>query len=189
MPEWVQSIDDEVLAWFGQQHTKFLDINVSEFTTLGGRTLIVVFSALALGVLLLAGQCRKALFLAVLLVATSYATQGIKEAVARPRPPQAKSHSKSFPSSHASLSMALFGMLALCVRGRAPARLTAYALFCGFALAVLVGLSRLYLGKHYLSDVLCGWLVGLVFVIGFYFLGLSRGSPYLQIPPLPLKSP
>jgi undecaprenyl-diphosphatase len=181
MPEWVQSIDDDVLAWFARHHTTFLEVNVPEFTRLGGRTLIAVFGLVALGVLLLAGQFRKALFLVVLVLGVHYATQGIKTAVARPRPPQAKSHSKSFPSSHASLSMGLFGMLALCLYGRAPRRLTAYALLCAFTLAVLVGLSRLYLEKHYPSDVLGGWLVGLAFVIAFYFLALPRAK---KTPPL-----
>ena len=85
----------------------------------------------------------------------------IKGLVGRPRPPIADRltvvHSWSYPSEHAAQALATWGMLALMLMaGRsAPARLL---LAAGAALiAFVVGLTRLYLGAHWMTDVLGGW--------------------------------
>jgi undecaprenyl-diphosphatase len=172
MPEWIRSIDKQAIRWMKEYHNDWLTYNLKNVTALGSTTLLALIALLALGILLLSKQYKKALFFVVLVVGVYYATQGIKTAVARKRPAAAKSHSPSFPSSHASLSMAVFGMLAFCVRGPAQGRrrflVFLYALLWALFLAVIVGLSRVYLEKHYFSDVVGGWLLGLVFVIVFY---------------------
>ena len=89
------------------------------------------------------------------------ASGSIKQAVDRPRPPVddpqrldaavAVPASPSFPSGHATTSFAAAGAVAVLVpRLRVPA----------FAMAALVGFSRIYLGVHYTIDVLCGALLG-----------------------------
>jgi membrane-associated phospholipid phosphatase len=85
----------------------------------------------------------------------------IKGLVGRSRPPVADRltavHSLSYPSEHAAQALATWGMLALMLMaGRsAPARLL---LAAGAALiAFVVGLTRLYLGAHWMTDVLGGW--------------------------------
>ncbi len=171
MPEWIQSIDDEVFGWFQDHHTRWLDFNVNNLTVLGTTTLLAIIGLVTLGALLLCRQCKKAVFFVVLVVGVFYATQGIKTAVARHRPPKAKSHSASFPSGHSSRTMAVLGLAALCLRSRGqggirPA-LSLYAFSCAMLLAVAVGLSRLYLGVHYLTDVIGGWLLGLLALVVF----------------------
>jgi len=85
----------------------------------------------------------------------------IKGLVGRPRPPVADRltvvHSLSYPSEHAAQALATWGMLALMLMaGRsAQARML---LAAGAALiAFVVGLTRLYLGAHWMTDVLGGW--------------------------------
>jgi undecaprenyl-diphosphatase len=94
----------------------------------------------------------------------------LKIVVRRPRPPDAsrfpQAASFSFPSGHALISLVGFGMLVyLLVTHWAPARrhpwLTAGSLG---ALVLAIGLSRLYLVVHYLSDVVAGYAAGLVWL-------------------------
>lgn len=65
----------------------------------------------------------------------------------------------SFPSGHAAGSLVSFGLAALVIGARWP-ELGATAFICSIALSFLVGISRVYLGAHYASDVIGGWIVG-----------------------------
>ena len=71
----------------------------------------------------------------------------------------------SFPSGHSLNSMASYGALALLLsrRLRRPWQ-RALLSSCGLLLCVLIGVSRMYLGVHYLTDVAAGWCAGLACV-------------------------
>jgi membrane protein DedA with SNARE-associated domain/membrane-associated phospholipid phosphatase len=88
---------------------------------------------------------------------------GLKDEVARPRPPEplASSAGSSFPSGHAAHSVIYLWLAVTIVLRLRPgmARATAVVV-TGFVLTVLVGLSRVYLNVHYLSDVSGGWALG-----------------------------
>lgn len=132
---------------------------LGEWYAVGGLTLvgIVVFLyrrhfAYAQGI---------ALSVATAVVTTTF----LKLATGRTRPPleyQAYHESGySFPSAHAALSFAFLGFIVFVIwrsRLSRPVRLMA-SLACIF-LGVLIGFSRLYLGVHFLSDVLAGYVVG-----------------------------
>jgi undecaprenyl-diphosphatase len=87
----------------------------------------------------------------------------IKDAVARPRPTEQLVHASgySYPSGHAAHSV-LYVWLAFTIvlRLRPGMARAAAVLTAGIVLAALVGLSRVYLGVHYLSDVSGGWALG-----------------------------
>src|SRR6056297_2491572 len=87
----------------------------------------------------------------------------------RPRPEFAADImvlSPSFPSGHATGAMALYGFLAYVIaRDAGSLRRRFEVIYWCAALVALVGLSRVYLGVHYPSDVATGWLVG-----GFWLL-------------------
>jgi undecaprenyl-diphosphatase len=91
--------------------------------------------------------------------------QLVKVLVARPRPPLADARlvetSYSFPSEHATLAVALYGTAAfLLMRAVRPDALRALAGSAAALLALAIGVSRVYLGVHYPSDVLAGWALG-----------------------------
>jgi undecaprenyl-diphosphatase len=74
--------------------------------------------------------------------------------------------SPSFPSGHALFAASAFGGLAVLVTRRLRRRLARAAVWAAALVVIaLVGLSRVYLGVHYPSDVLAGYAVGLVWVV------------------------
>jgi undecaprenyl-diphosphatase len=84
----------------------------------------------------------------------------------------------SYPSGHSLNTMAVLGLLTvLAVRGRpGAARRTLLAALGAFLVAV-VGFSRVYLGVHWPSDVLAGWLIGVLWLtMCFAFAHLARGN-------------
>ena len=104
--------------------------------------------------------------LGVLLAGMTLTTIGfheIKDAVDRPRPEDGlvATSGSSFPSGHAAHSV-LYIWLAVTIvlRLRPGMARGAAVVAAGFALTVLVGLSRVYLNVHYLSDVSAGWALG-----------------------------
>lgn len=92
-------------------------------------------------------------------------TWAVKYIVARPRPAflpgVATALSPSFPSAHATATMAVIGFTAYAVARGLPGRpLRVRVGLCAGAAIALIGFSRLYLSLHYLSDVASGFLVG-----------------------------
>ena len=82
----------------------------------------------------------------------------------------------SFPSGHATVAVGLYGMLTviLAYRLRGTARWAVAA--CGLLVVLLIGFSRLYLGVHYPTDILAGYLSALLWLVcvgGVYALWLS----------------
>ena len=99
----------------------------------------------------------------------------VKQLVERPRPPAALAVSHAtgfaFPSGHATDAAAVYGMLAVLLArsGRGAARVAAWA--GAAALIALVGLSRLYLGVHWLSDVVAGAGLGIAWLLAIFTAG------------------
>ena len=144
------------------------------FGTLG----MTIWTALIAIPLFVREHRRAAVFTIGVMLSTSLLTTAIKLFYGRDRPtwqdPVAKLASKSFPSGHASSSAALAGVLivlaAMLVR-KAVLRRTVYA--AAVLLALLVGLDRVLLGRHYPTDVIAGWLLGICVLL----LWLSFYSP------------
>ena len=91
--------------------------------------------------------------------------QLLKELFARPRPsfadPLLSETSYSFPSGHAMLSLVVYGVLAyFAVLALQTWRARTAVVFGAALLVVLIGVSRMYLGVHYFSDVVAGFAVG-----------------------------
>jgi membrane protein DedA with SNARE-associated domain/membrane-associated phospholipid phosphatase len=126
-------------------------------------SLYALFAMTAISVGLLAGARRWA-ELAVLvgaMVIMLVAVPEIKDAVDRPRPAGGlvDVEGNGFPSGHATYS-AIYAWLAITLALRLGIRGGTPLVIGGIALAVAIGLTRVYLGVHYLSDVIGGWALG-----------------------------
>jgi undecaprenyl-diphosphatase len=139
-------------------------------TALGGLGWLFFFTLVIAGFLWLEGKHR----LVVLLLATTASgaliSQALKMAFARPRPDIVPhlSHvmTSSFPSGHSLLSAVVYLTLGVMVAAAVPHNSQKiYALAVAVFITLIVGASRVYLGVHYPTDVLAGWLAGLVWAL------------------------
>jgi undecaprenyl-diphosphatase len=94
----------------------------------------------------------------------------VKIAVNRPRPivdhPVATALGKSFPSGHAMSSVVTYGALLLVFLPLVPAARRHLTVVLVTVLVLAIGLSRLFLGVHFVSDVIGGWALGLAWLLG-----------------------
>lgn len=153
-------------TWFAAHRSSGWDT-----VTFAGTTLAQTETAIGLTVVVVLllrwrlGRWYESLVLITVMVGELVVFLAVTEVVHRPRPPvhrlDAAPPTSSFPSGHTATAVALYGCLAillLWICGRRPAtRLAAGVLCC---IPVYVGLSRLYRGMHYPTDVLAGVLTG-----------------------------
>jgi membrane protein DedA with SNARE-associated domain/membrane-associated phospholipid phosphatase len=138
--------------------------DVADVVTALGSLAVVLPVAFVAGLALAANRRWAELaVLAASLAITVAAVHEIKDAVERPRPPNGPGDAEghAFPSGHAAYSV-IYAWLAITVVARLRPGLTngTAVIVAGIALTALVGLTRVYLGVHYLSDVVSGWGLG-----------------------------
>jgi undecaprenyl-diphosphatase len=151
---------------------------ITELGSTGAVTVVAVV-AFVFGVAI--GPWRHGLAGALTILLASMANGGLKLLIARARPellePVVVEHGFSFPSGHAALGMVAYGVLAVLVgRSRLPARPRAAIILALGVLVGLIGISRIWLGVHYPTDVLAGWTAGAVIVLVYAAL-TRRVSP------------
>lgn len=158
---------------------------VRDVTALGGFTVVTMATLVGVVAFLIHGRGRHALVLAGTVLLALISSEGMKAIYGRPRPDLVPHgsivYSASFPSGHSTLSAATFLTLAVLVSSLEAHR-QAKALVYALALTILaaVGLSRVYLGVHWPSDVLAGWCLGsawafLAWVVLRWIGGRTRG--------------
>ena len=155
-----------------------LDAVMQAFTDLGSTLVVAPLFALSFALLIWRRHRREALFLAASVAGSVALNQSLKLIFQRPRPQLAWAQVQpeySFPSGHAMNSIVFYVALALIllVLWRRRAGLVSVGL--AIVLALLIGTSRIYLGYHYLTDVVGGLLAGaawLLIVLGAFDGGL-----------------
>ncbi|RPI25878.1 MAG: phosphatase PAP2 family protein [Acidobacteria bacterium] len=171
----------------------WLERMAAEVTALGGIGPLSLFTMAVAGFLWL--NRKRAMLLLVLISVGGGAcvSFGLKQLIGRPRP-SAVPHltvvsSASFPSGHAFLSAVVYltvGILLAATLGRR--RLKLYILFVAILLTFLIGISRVYLGVHYPTDVLGGWTGGLVWALSCWVVARrlqKRGAVEAEEDPSP----
>lgn len=146
-----------------------------DLTALGGYALLTLTAAAVVGFLFLAGRPRDARFVLTAVAGGWLLSYGLKFLFDRPRPdivPHLSDvGSSSFPSGHSLMSAVVYLTLgSLLTNVVAGARLKWYFLSVAIVMTVLVGVSRVFLGVHYPSDVLAGWSVGLAWAEACWLL-------------------
>jgi undecaprenyl-diphosphatase len=135
-----------------------------DVTALGSYAFLGFLSVTLVGYLLLTNRRGQAALVAAAVLGGMLISNLLKLAFNRPRPDlptTVQVFTPSFPSGHATLSAIAFLTLgALLAQTHAAPRLRAYFAILAIFLTVMVGVSRVYLGVHYATDVLAGWCVG-----------------------------
>ncbi|PKQ23859.1 MAG: hypothetical protein CVT65_06020 [Actinobacteria bacterium HGW-Actinobacteria-5] len=166
--EGVAGLDRPVLDWAMGVRTPLADVVVTAFTNLGTTLPMVTIGGSLMLALYLTFR-RRTIVVLMLVAAAGGVTFTIvgKALVGRSRPPLADAvppyeDSFSFPSGHTLNSTVVAGMLAYLVVWLAPRVWMRVAAVLGATLwALAMGLSRVFLGHHWLTDVVFAWLFGL----------------------------
>lgn len=149
-----------------------------DITGLGGYAVLTFLTLATLAYLLMAGKRGAALLVLVAIVGGMLLSTGLKIGFERPRPDlvphAARVYTASFPSGHAMLSAITYLTLgALLARVEKSRRTSAFFMGLAIVVTLLVGISRVYLGVHWPSDVLAGWTVGAAWAALCWFIALQ----------------
>ncbi len=136
-----------------------------DFTALGGIAVLLLLTVAAIGYLLLIGKKHSAFVVLIAVTGGQLCSSLLKTGFDRVRPDLvphgAFVYTASFPSGHAMMSAITYLTLgALLASVHSPIRIKAYLLALALVLTLLVGVSRVYLGVHWPTDVAAGWTVG-----------------------------
>lgn len=148
---------------------------VAGLTNLGGAYVTIGLASAASLWLLLRRSPARALLLAATVLLVRLLVEGLKDWIGRPRPHFPVDwlpNSFAFPSGHSANSMTAFVATALIA---APPDLRRTAAIAAIALSILVGLTRIYLGVHWPSDVIGGWTLGLLAASAALAIGQRSG--------------
>ena len=150
---------------------------LARLTDAGSTGAVIVVAALTFAVGAAIGPWRHGLIGAAIIGLAAIGVELVKAFVARVRPevldPLLVEHGFSFPSGHATLSTVAYGVLAVLIsRSRLP-RAARIAVIAGLAVLVFaIGVSRIWLGVHFPTDVLAGWTAGVVIVL--FYAAITR---------------
>lgn len=168
--EWLPGVDLAATLALQRHRSATLDAVAVCFTYLGGGAVLFPVGCAAAAWLWNGGRRRTAL-LVLLSLSGHLLNFGIKLIAHRPRPDAGHvavlmpADGTSFPSGHAQATVTAYGFLAvLCWVLLPPGRVRRLAVLLPWLLTALIGLSRVYVGGHWLSDVLGGWVCGLFFL-------------------------
>ena len=149
---------------------RWLEIVFRDITSLGGATVLTLMTIAVTGFLLIDGKRGAAVLVLASVTGGVLLSSILKLGVDRPRPDLVphlvEEYTASFPSGHAMLSAVVYLTLGgLLSRLEGPRRIKIYVLSVSLILTFLIGLSRIYLGVHWPTDVLAGWCAGATWAV------------------------
>jgi len=172
-------VDGWLVHWLAVHRTP---VGISFFTTVSfvGNWQVAIIVLVVAVIFLWNRRRRAAMTLALTCAGSELVVYLGKAGFGRPRPPAVLSVvtelDASFPSGHANISVALYALsFYLLFRATRSQRLKQLWLVLAALFPLMIGFSRLYLGAHYLSDVLAGWSIGIwwaIFALGVF--GFTR---------------
>lgn len=148
---------------------------VRDITSLGGGAVLTLLTTLVILFLLIAGKWQLALFVLAAVGGGQVVSTLLKFGIDRPRPDLVphlmRETSLSFPSGHAMMSAVTYLTLgSLLARIVTQKRLKVFLLFIAVLLTFMIGVSRIYMGVHWPSDVLAGWCAGFTWAMIWWLI-------------------
>jgi len=156
---------------------RWLQEMMRDFTGLGSTGVLTLVTLSAAGFLLLERKQHATVLLLISVLGGVLLSNALKLAFSRPRPPFADVAPlitpASFPSGHSMMSAVVYLTIgAIVARLRPDPRVGALVLTLSILVTVIVGISRIYLGVHWPTDVLAGWAVGAAWAILCWLVAL-----------------
>jgi undecaprenyl-diphosphatase len=147
-----------------------------DITALGGVTVLTIITVLVVGFLIASRKSSTALFVAAAVASGAIVSAVLKGIFVRPRPEivphLVQVSSTSFPSGHAMNSaMVYLTLAALLARSQERTSVRLYLLGIAILLTLLVGMTRVFLGVHWPSDVIGGWSIGAIWAVVCSYVG------------------
>ncbi|MDI9894807.1 phosphatase PAP2 family protein [Rhodococcus sp. IEGM 1381] len=166
--------DATVLDWMVEHRVDWLTTVFWIVTTLGNTVSMFLLSAVVVVAVLRLGRRSDAVVVAGSMLTGWGLMNALKFAFARERPPIPERlvdiASHSFPSGHAMMSMLLATVaIAVILRSSTPWLHRPVLRALPVVAALLIGFSRIYLGAHWTTDVLAGWVFGALWGLGWIY--------------------
>lgn len=180
-----QAFDQAVLSWLRPYADPtrpwgpwWLKEAAADLTSLGGISVLGLFATVVVLFLVIQKKRLSAVLLVLGLIGGVLLSEGLKAVFQRERPPVAnqavETINASFPSGHALLSAVFYLSLGVMLSRAFPQRrLKAYVLGVAIAMTVLVGVTRVYLGAHWATDVFAGWSVGAAWAMALWLVSYA----------------
>ena len=148
----------------------WLQLAMRDVTALGGYTIITIFTVGAAGYLLVVRKAFSAAILSASVISGVIVSTLLKDSYLRPRPDLVplltQVQTTSFPSGHATNAAVTYLTLGILLAGAEATRAArVYLMTAAIFLTMVVGISRVYLGAHWPSDILAGWCVGGIWAV------------------------
>lgn len=163
----MQAIDQNVLNFFAENRVEWLSFVMLVITYAGGYMVASIVTALSALSFFIHKHGSKILPLFISVGGSTATVFIIKNIFDKARPISEALYlesSPSFPSGHAAIAIALYGFILFTIWQHDKHHLRNPFIIGLFILILLIGVSRLYLGVHYLSDVLVGYVIGFVWL-------------------------
>lgn len=180
-----QAFDQAVLSWMqpvagDPRGPWWLEEAAADLTSLGGISVLGLFSLIAFAFLLIQRKRLSALLLVLGLAGGVALSEGLKGLFERQRPPAAyqavETLNASFPSGHTLLATVFYLSLGVMLTRAFPrAHLKAFVLGAAMTVALLIGMTRAYLGAHWASDVFAGWCAGAAWAMALWLIAYAIG--------------
>ena len=163
------TLDAEVAEWVAASVPVWAEWLARPFSWLGGWIGITALTTAVIVLLVRERSWSDLAFYLTVLVGSQLAVALLKAWFDRPRPDTGSAvplpPSAAFPSGHATTGVAVIGAAAVLAAERLPGRRARSRLWVGVVvLGLLIGLSRVVLNVHYVTDVVAGWCLGLAWL-------------------------
>ncbi len=182
------AIDTAMTSWLHGLASPTLDLAMNTLSALGSAPVVALLVVVTVAVLMRQRRRREVAFLAAAIGGSVVLNEMLKIVVHRARPvlpwgPITSDY--SFPSGHSMSSLVFYLAVAVVVGLTCGRRVGAVAGVGAVLLAAAIGVSRVYLGYHYASDVIAGYLAGAAWLlfIGAVFAAWDRTADDPMVPP------